>query len=69
MNSYLITKAIKQAMKEYPGLESLDDPYPRIAEFLPSGGYEKLFPAKPNESSFQWSERVENEVSAIWSNI
>jgi len=65
----IIEKAIKAAKKQYPDLQEFDNPYERIAEFLPDGGYGALIPEKNEENSFQWAERVEEIVDTIWTNL
>ena len=61
-----IKRAIKAAKKAYPDLSEMDNPYERIAEFLPAGGYGALFPEADGENSFVWAERVEAAIDNIW---
>lgn len=67
--SEVIENAIKKATHEYPNLDSCSDYAERIAEFLPDSGWESLIPQRKDENSFQWAERVDEEISTIWNNI
>jgi len=65
-----IEEAIKAATENNPGLEEMDNPYERIAEYLPeSAGYNDLIPEKIGEDSIAYAERVQGLVDTIWANI
>jgi len=64
----IIRKAIMKAQKNNPGLAEMDNPYERIAQYLP-GGYESLIPSIDDENSFEYSDRVIEIVDSVWMNL
>ena len=72
---HIITQACIDATNEcatYGGkeLKDLDDPYVKIASFLPAGiGYNDIFPKEDGETCHEWSERVQGEINIFWNDI
>lgn len=58
--------AIKKAMKQNHDLADLDNPYERICDNI---NVEEIWPKKDDETSHQWSERVESEIDTVWTNM